>query len=594
MSEPLPAPPVAFSEFPALTTAAWQARLARDLKGQDPAVLRWSLPGGPVLEPFYHREALDALGGPPAPLPFPARPWQNVPALPVPAGTDGRFEIERAVTSLAHGAEGVHFELATASTFDADYLAQRLPLGATFVGYTVAEGPDELLARLAAAAPGVALRGFLCFAPLLGPEGGTPPQYAGALRRCVALAQTWPDFRALAVNAAYFGNAGATGRQQLAYGLSTAAALLATLSDAATPLAAVAGALHWHVAVGPSYFPELAKLRALRRLWPTLLHAYGLPPAAAATLRVHAATATWTQTTLDPHTNLLRATTEAMSAVLGGADSLSVGTFDSLYAVPNEFSGRLARNLSLVLREEANFGAVQDPAAGSYFVETLTDELARAAWALFQQTEAAGGLPEARPLVLEAVHATATATFQRIAAGKQVVVGTNRFENRAERFAFNPKKLLRSAAFDTTRATYPSEVLRLATALHFERRERKTRQAALVLLGAGVNRHIENLFWQSLPAPERPELAASHPDGTLSFLFSSPEEATLMYATPEQFQRFARFLYRIPVERQMFMAPVLLSSDLATLQEALRVFGFQEMRVQGYTTEEVLARLQGR
>ena len=594
MSESLPAVPVTFTEFPALTTADWQARLARDLKGQDPAVLRWPLPGGPVLEPFYHREALDALGGPPAPLPFPARPWLNLPALPVPASSDGRFEIERAVTALAHGADGVHFELAAAPTFDTDYLAARLPLATTFVGYTVADAPNELLARLAATAPGVALRGFLRFTPLLGPEGGTPSQYAEALRRCVALAQTWPDFRALAVNAAYFGNAGATGGQQLAYGLSTAAALLATLPDAATPLAAVAGAMHWHVAVGPSYFPELAKLRALRRLWPTLLHAYGLPPATAACLRIHAATATWTQTTLDPHTNLLRATTETMSTVLGGADSLSVGTFDSLYAAPNEFSGRLARNLSLVLREEAHFDAVQDPAAGSYFLETLTDELARAAWALFQQTEAAGGLPEARPLVIEAVHAAATATFQRIAAGKQVVVGTNRFENRAEKFSFNPKRLLRSAAFDTTRATYPSEVLRLATALHFERRERKTRQAALVLLGAGVNRHIEESFWRLLPARERPELATSHPEGTLSFLFSSPEEATLMYATPEQFQRFTRFLYRVPVERQVFVPPILVSSDLATLQEALRVFGFHEMTVQGYTTEEVLARLQGR
>ncbi len=594
MSEILPAPPVAFTEFPALTTAEWQARLARDLKGQDPAVLRWPLPDGLVLEPFYHREALDALGGPPAPLSFPARPWLNVPALLVPAGSDGRFEVERAVTALEHGADGVHFELARAAAFDVAYLAERVPLAATFVGYTAADGPDELLAALAAAAPGAALRGFLRFAPSPGPEGPEQADYAGAQRRCVALAQGWPDFRALAVNGAYFGNAGATDVQQLAYGLSTAAALLAELPDAATPLAAVAGALHWHMAVAPSYFPELAKLRALRRLWPTLLHAYGLPAKAAAGLRVHAATATWTQTTLDPHLNLLRATTEAMSAVLGGADSLSVGTFDSLFAAPNDFSGRLARNLSLILREESHLDAVQDPAAGSYFVETLTDELARAAWALFQQTEAAGGLPAARPQVLAAVHEAAAATFRRIAAGKQVVVGTNRFENRAERFSFNPKKLLRSAAFDTTRATYPTEVLRLATALHFERRERKSRQAALVLLGAGINRQIEETFWRLLPHQERSEPAASHPDDALSFLFSSPEEATLMYASPEQFQRFARFLYRIPPERQVFVAPVLLSSDLATLQEAVRVFGFQEMKVQGYSTEDVLARLQGR
>ena len=93
---------------------------------------------------------------------------------------------------------------------------------------------------------------------------------------------------------------------------------------------------------------------------------------------------------------------------------------------------------------------------------------------------------------------------------------------------------------------------------------------------------------------ERPELSASHPPGTLSLLYSSAEEATLMYATPEQFQRFARFIHLIPKEKQVFIPPALLSSDLATMQEAVRVFGFKEMKVQGYTTEQVLARLQGR
>jgi len=175
-----------------------------------------------------------------------------------------------------------------------------------------------------------------------------------------------------------------------------------------------------------------------------------------------------------------------------------------------------------------------------------------------------------------------------------VVVGTNRFQNRAEQFSFHPKTLLRSAAFDVTRATYPTEVLRLATALHFERREKKSKRAAVVLLGNNTNQVILDSFLNTLLPHERPEIAASHPEGTLSLLYSSPEEATLMYATPEQFQRFARFIYQIPTEKQVFIPPTLLSSDMPTLQEAVRVFGFQEMKVQGYTTEQVLDRLQGR
>jgi methylmalonyl-CoA mutase len=283
-----------------------------------------------------------------------------------------------------------------------------------------------------------------------------------------------------------------------------------------------------------------------------------------------------------------------MSAVLGGADSLSVAPFDCLFADSNEFSARLARNLSVLLREEAGLGRVQDPAAGSYYLETLTDQLAREAWTLFQRTESAGGLPQVRGQLMEEIRTVAAETFRRIASGQQVVVGTNRFQNPGEKFDFNPKKLLRSAEFDVTRAAYPTEVLRLATALHFERRDRKSKRAAVVLLGANTNQVILESFLQLLQEHERPELAASHPTGTLSLLYSSAEEATLMYATPEQFRRFARFIFQIPTEKQHFIPPALLSADLATMHEAVRVFGFQEMKVQGYTTEEVLARLQGR
>ena len=593
MSDTPAAAPVSFAEFPAVTTAEWQARLARDLKGEDPATLRWPLPDGFSVEPFYHREALAALGGPPAPLPHPVAPWLNVPTLTVPA-TDGREQIDEAAAAVARGATGVHFVLTDAAAFAVHYLAEQLPLADTFIGYTVTAAPDALLVQLVEAAPGTALRGFLRCAPTAVPEGAELPDYRTALRRCVSLTTGMPDFRALAVNGAFFGNRGATTTQQIACILNTAAALLAELPDPKISAEQVAAALHVHVAVGPSYFPEIAKLRALRQLWATLLHGFGLPAALNAGLRIHASTSTWALTTLDSHTNLLRHTTEAMSAVLGGADSLSVGTFDALYADSNDFSARLARNLSPLLREEAGLGHVQDPAAGSYYLETLTDQLAQEAWALFQRLEAAGGLPAVRGQMLEEIKAAAAETFRRIASGQQVVVGTNRFQNQREQFSFHPKKLLRSADFDVTRAAYPTEVLRLATAMHFERREKKSKRAAVVLLGTNTNEIIMEQFLNMLQPHERPDLTNSQPAGTLSVLYSSPEEATLMYASPEQFQKFARFIYQIPHEKQHFIPPALLSSDMATLHEAVRVFGFKEMKVQGFTTEEVLARLQGR
>lgn len=599
MSDTVPgAAPLSFSEFAPVSTAEWQARLARDLKGADPATLRWPLPDleGLTLEPFYDREALAALGAAPTPLVRPDATCRNLPPLTVPAGTDGRLQIEQAADALARGADGIHFDLlGEPAAFAVSYLAERLPLAATFLGFTVGKHPDQFLQRLAEASPGAGgLRGFLRFAPGAVPEGAEMGGYRETLRQCLRLARPYPAFRVVAVNSTFFSSRGAAAVQQIGLSLSTAAALLAELPDGDLTAAEVAAALHLHGGVGTSFFVEIAKLRALRRLWATLLHGFGLPAEGALSLPIYASTSSWTRTTLDPHSNLLRHTTETLSAVLGGADAVTVSAFDCLYAAPNEFSSRLARNLPALLHDEAGLGRVQDPAAGSYFVETLTDELARAAWAMFQRVEAAGGLPAARGLVLEEVRRVGLATFNRIATGQQIIVGTNRFQNPHEHFDFKPKQLLRSKDFDTTRAAYPSEVLRLATAIHFERREKQNKRAALVLLGAETNRHILESFLALLPAQERPAALPAAPEGTLSLLFSSPEEATLMYATPAQFGRLARVVQGVSMEESGFVAPALLTADLATLQEAVRVFGLREFTVEGYRTEEVLSRLQGR
>lgn len=588
----LPRPaPVSFSEFDAVSTAQWQERITRDLKGKDPAALVWATPDGFPVQPFYHQEALAALGGAPLPQARPAARWRNVPTYSVPALERGHNAIERAAEALKRGADGAHFVLGLAEGFDTEHLQQRLPLAATYVGYTVRNGAVGLLQRLATV--GSAPRGFLVSDPITRHASNMTVQVE-ELRTVVQTARSWPEFRALGLDVAFYGNRGATATQQIAFALSTAAAYLSELPTAELPVAAVAGALHLHVAVGPNYFFEMAKLRALRRLWATLLHAYGLPAEAAQQLTIFTSTATWSQTTLDPHTNLLRTTTEAMSAVMGGADAVSVGTFDSLFHAPNEFAERLARNLPVLLREEAYLGRVQDPAAGSYYVETLTDQLAREAWALFQQVEQQGGLPAATGFVMQELHASAQAQFQRIASGEQVVVGTNKFHNPQEKFDYNPKRLLRSRDFDSTRATYPAEVLRLATALHFERREKKKKRAALVLLGSHTNQTILESFLLTLPEADRGELHKARPEGTLSVLFSSSEEATLMYATPEQFGRLARAISHVPIDEPNFIPPALLTADLATMQEATQLFGLKEFSVHGYSTEDVLARLQGK
>ncbi|OON69108.1 methylmalonyl-CoA mutase family protein [Hymenobacter sp. CRA2] len=603
---PRPAP-VTFSEFEPLTTDAWQERIRRDLKGADPTGLQWHTPAGLTLEPFYHREALTALGDAPTPQVRPGRrvapnSWRNMPTLLVLAEQDGRAAVDHAARTLQTGADGIHFDITEPERFDLGYLAATLPLSNGVFGFTVCRHPEEFLQRLLEATAGVQLRGFLRYSP---GQGTSPDDYAmqtHAMLRCLQLTRHLPEFFPLSINGSFFGNRGATAVQELAYALSIAASFFDNLvsADQDVDATAVASALHFHVSVGPSYFTEMAKIRALRRLWGTMLHAFGVRPEVAATLRIHATTSSWTQTTLDPHTNMLRVTTEAMSAVLGGADSVSVTPYDSLYAEPNEFSARIARNVPVILREEAHLDLVADPAAGSYFIETLTDQLAQEAWALFQETEAAGGFLITRGKVMESIRLKTMDQFRRIATGEEVIVGTNRFQNLKEQFTFDPKHLLRSRQFDTARAAYPSEVLRLATAMHFIRKEQKKKKAAVVLLGTDTIQQIYDSFVRLLPADQRPAMTEVPPRGALSLLFSSPEEATLMSAHPEQFQQFADFIRNRPQDSEedgaqlQHEAPVLLACDLPTMQDAVKYFGFKEFTVSGYSTDDVLARLQGR
>lgn len=593
---PRPAP-VSFPEFQPVSTEAWQERIRRDLKGADPATLAWQPAEGFVVQPFYHREALQALGSTPAPLvpgpPAPDRPWRNVPVVRVATQNRGHEAVDQARSALERGADGVHFMFSDdASAFDVAYLHSQLPLASTFIGYSLPHHPVGLLRRLLATSE--SLGGFLQFDPLVH-QPNELVMHLPELRTALKLTRPLPRFQALTIDAGYFGNRGGTTTQQLGYALSVAATYLHELPDAELSVADVAAATQLHVAIGTSYFLEIAKLRAVRRLWATLLHAYNLPPDAAPALRLHTSTSTWLQTTLDPHTNLLRFTTEAMAAVLGGATSLTVAPFDSLYREPGEFSERLARNLSIILREESQLGRVADPAAGSYYLETLTDTLARESWALFQATEAKGGLPKAWGSVLEELRAVSHQQFHRIATGEQVVVGTNRFTQEQEEFEFDPKKLLRSRHFDTTRATYPTEVLRLVTAMHFRRQLQQKQRAALVLLGQDANQAILNSFLKTLPTEERAALSPiEHPTNTLSVLYSTPESVTLMYATAEQYRALAREISTPDSADLSVHLPTLVAADVATMQAAVQRHGFREFRVDGYQIDTILARLQGK
>lgn len=227
---------------------------------------------------------------------------------------------------------------------------------------------------------------------------------------------------------------GADAAQELALTLAAAVEYLRQLEARGVPPASAAAHVRWSLALGPHFFLEIAKLRAARLLWHQALAACGMPPQARA-LRLHARTGRANKSALDPHVNMLRATTEALAGVLGGADSLCVAPFDEPLRAADEFSRRLARNLQMIIRDEARMGTLADPGGGAWYLERTTADLAVAAWSRFQEIERRGGLgraladgwPQAE------VARAASARDRDAATGRRTLIGVNRSPNPDER-----------------------------------------------------------------------------------------------------------------------------------------------------------------
>jgi methylmalonyl-CoA mutase len=226
-----------------------------------------------------------------------------------------------------------------------------------------------------------------------------------------------------AVDASRFHEQGATAVQELALALAEGSDRLAAASDAAVE----ASRLTFVFAVGSNYFFEIAKLRAARTLWAQVVTAYEPGAGEAARMKIHCRTALANKSIYDPYTNLLRVTTEALSAVLGGCDSLDVRAA--------RFPERLARNVQLILKEESHLDAVADPAGGSYYVEALTEVFERESWRLFQEIEAAGGFvrAEAAGLVENLLAQARAAKEKAVASRRKTLVGVNNYPDLKER-----------------------------------------------------------------------------------------------------------------------------------------------------------------
>jgi methylmalonyl-CoA mutase len=204
-------------------------------------------------------------------------------------------------------------------------------------------------------------------------------------------ASVLPHFRTIHLSTSSFANAGADNVRELALGLSMGSEYLTQLTSRGISPDVAASSIRFSFGIGSNYFGEIAKLRAARLLWSVISDGFKPASRESCNMEIHSVTNEWNKTTDDPYVNILRTETEAMSAILGGTDSLTVKPYDATFRQPDDFSERIARNQQLILREEAYFGKVADPAAGSYYIENLTSLIADNTWKLFLRIEEEGG-----------------------------------------------------------------------------------------------------------------------------------------------------------------------------------------------------------
>lgn len=240
-----------------------------------------------------------------------------------------------------------------------------------------------------------------------------------------------PKFRLITVNAKHFNNAGASVVQELAFGLSMGAEYLQKFIAQGYNVDDIASQIRFNFAVGSNYFMEIAKLRAAKLLWAKIIEANNFKNQDSSKINIHCETSRWNKTIYDSHVNMLRVTTEAMSAVLGGTDSLNVLAFDSVYSNSTDFSMRIARNVQLVIKEEAHFNKVVDPGAGSYYIENLTNSIIEKSWELFLAVEEKGSFIEAfkAEFIQNSVEEIVKTRNNNIATRREVILGTNQFPN---------------------------------------------------------------------------------------------------------------------------------------------------------------------
>ena len=442
-----------FGAFPPVSTEEWKEKIIKDLKGADyNKKLVWKAREGFDVQPFYRSEDLNSfphMNISPGSFPFvrgneiKQNNWlvrQNIKVSNINEANAKALEIRlRGVDSL-----GFYFdENFKPSVESIESLCENIRADIMEMNFST-NYPLEIIETIDFLAKKhnrdlEKVKGCVEYDPIgdfsiAGKFHNSEDEDLALLLKLHSASAHLPKFQYLNINATIFNNSGASIVSELAFSMAMAAEYLTFLTDNNLGIDEVAPRIRFHFSVGSDYFMEIAKFRAAKYLWAKIVNAYGLNDASNAKMHIHCSNSLWNKTIYDPYVNMLRTTTETMSAILGGVNSMSVTPFNSAYETETEFSERIARNQQLVLKGESYLDKVADVGAGSYYIESLTDKLIHNAWKLFLKIDDEGGYIKAfrKGIVQNIIKEEFTQKDKDIATRKKSVLGINQYPNTTE------------------------------------------------------------------------------------------------------------------------------------------------------------------
>lgn len=464
---------IANSDFPQASLEQWQQAAAKSAPGGDLEKLQWITPEGIPVKPLYTAADLDGLPhldtlpgfapylrGPQATM-YAGRPWTIRQYAGFSTAEESNDFYRK---SLAAGGQGVSvaFDLATHRGYDSDHprvvgdvgkagvaidsvedmkvLFDGIPLEKVSVSMTMNGAVLPVLAGYVVAAEeqGVAqdqlsgtiqndiLKEFMVRNTYIYPPEPSMHIVADIIEYT---AKKMPKFNSISISGYHMQEAGANQALELAFTLADGKEYVESALARGLDVDQFAGRLSFFWGIGMNFYLEIAKMRAGRLLWSQIMKGFGAKNPKSLMLRTHCQTSGWSLTEQDPYNNIVRTTIEAMAAVFGGTQSLHTNSFDEAIALPTEFSARIARNTQLIIQEETHITKVVDPWAGSYMMESLTQEMASKAQAILDEVAKMGGMTKAvaSGWAKLKIEASAAEKQARIDSGKDVIVGVSKY-----------------------------------------------------------------------------------------------------------------------------------------------------------------------